>query len=160
MTDSQTGAVPLTPTTPQFVPRGASPGTWREQLVYWLVLLVLLGVVPLVASDNDYRLAQFAKYLAIAILALGVDLVWGYTGMLSLGQGLYFGLGAYAVAYSLEMQKVAAVARAVPGTIPPGFMEYTNLPITHPDYQPPWAFFVSDHWLNELARPGDTPLLA
>ena len=141
MTDQHAAAaMPSTPTTlDPLLPRGAAPGVWREQAVYWLLLIAVLGLVPLVAADNNYRLAQFAKYLALAILALGVDLVWGYTGMLSLGQGLYFGLGAYSVAYSLEMQKVAAVARAIPGTIPPGFMEYTNLPITHPDYQPPWA---------------------
>ena len=136
MTDQHAAAaMPSTPTTlDPLLPRGAAPGVWREQAVYWLLLIAVLGLVPLVAADNNYRLAQFAKYLALAILALGVDLVWGYTGMLSLGQGLYFGLGAYSVAYSLEMQKVAAVARAIPGTIPPGFMEYTNLPITHPDY--------------------------
>ena len=63
-------------------------------------------------GESNYRMAQFAKYLALAILALGIDLVWGYTGMLSLGQGLYFGLGAYCVAYCLEMQKVAAAAGA------------------------------------------------
>jgi urea transport system permease protein len=102
-------------------------------------LFVGLALVPVLFGDSDYRMAQFAKYLALAVLALGIDLVWGYTGMLTLGQGLYFALGAYSLAYCLEMQKVAGTAGAVPGTVAPGFMNYTNLPVTHPDFQPPWA---------------------
>ena len=39
-----------------------------------------------------------------------MDLIWGYTGLLSLGQGLYFGLGVYAVGYSLKLQQAWHVA--------------------------------------------------
>src|SRR5207244_5673464 len=70
----------------------------RSRVLLWAVVFGLLLLPALLLSGNEYRLAQFAKYLALAIVALGVDLVWGYTGMLSLGQGLYFGLGAYALA--------------------------------------------------------------
>jgi urea transport system permease protein len=117
----------------------APPRSLAADLLPWLLLFGGLILVPVLMGKSDYRMAQFAKYLALAILALGIDLIWGYTGMLTLGQGLFFGLGAYCVAYCLEMQKVAAVAGAEPGTVAPGFMNYTNLPITHPDYQPPWA---------------------
>src|SRR5690349_5548254 len=89
---------------------------WGRALV-WLSL-ALLFVPPFLFSDDAFRLSLYAKYLALAILALGVDLVWGYTGMLSLGQGLYFSLGAYALAYSLELQQVAVDAHAPPGTVP------------------------------------------
>ena len=108
------------------------------KMIPWLVLCARRGIPPLLMGDNDYRMAQFAKYLALAILALGIDLIWGYTGLLSLGQGLYFGLGAYRVAYGLEMQQVADDAHRPPGTVPPGFM--TNyMPITNPGYVEPWA---------------------
>jgi urea transport system permease protein len=117
----------------------APPRSRTAELLPWLLLFAGLALVPVLMGSSDYRMAQFAKYLALAILALGIDLIWGYTGMLTLGQGLFFALGAYCVAYCLEMQKVAAVAGAVPGTVAPGFMNYTNLPITHPDYHPPWA---------------------
>jgi urea transport system permease protein len=119
---------------------------WGKALI-WLSLL-LLFVPAFVFSDDAFRLALFAKYLALAILALGVDLVWGYTGMLSLGQGLYFSLGAYALAYSLELQQVAIDAHAPPGTVPTTFMSYTNLPVTHPDYRPPAALA----WVAPLAN--------
>ena len=45
---------------------------------------------------TDFRLDLLAKFLAFAIVALGLDLIWGYAGMLSLGHGVFFGLGAYA----------------------------------------------------------------
>jgi urea transport system permease protein len=141
MSDPHTLTAPAPPP-PAAAPPAARPAEKRSlpgELLPWALLLVGLALVPVFLGDSDYRMAQFAKYLALAILALGIDLVWGYTGMLTLGQGLFFGLGAYCVAYCLEMQQVAAVAHAVPGTVAPGFMNYTNLPITHPDYQPPWA---------------------
>ena len=58
-----------------------------------LVLLPLLNVLP--ADDSwlhlsDFRLNQFGKFLAFGILALGLDLIWGYCGILSLGHGLFF----------------------------------------------------------------------
>jgi ABC-type branched-subunit amino acid transport system permease subunit len=111
---------------------------WLGRIFVWSSVLLLV-IPPLAFAEDSYRLGLFAKYLALAILALGADLVWGYTGMLSLGQGLYFAIGAYCVALSLEMQQVAAKEHAVPGAIPPGFMNYTNLPVTHPDYAPPKA---------------------
>src|SRR5579859_3462173 len=141
MSDPHTLTAPPAPP-PVAAPPAAVPAARSSlpgELLPWALLLVGLALVPVFLGDSDYRMAQFAKYLALAILALGIDLVWGYTGMLSLGQGLFFGIGAYCVAYCLEMQQVAAAAHAVPGTVAPGFMNYTNLPMTHPDYQPPWA---------------------
>src|SRR5437764_1368652 len=65
--------------------------------------------------------------MALALFALSVDLVWGYTGLLSLGQGLYFGLGVYMVGYSLQLQKAAQLAGkplvAAPDMAMPSFME-------------------------------------
>jgi len=63
---------------------------------------VLLAAAPLVLSD--FRLSLLAKFLCFAIVALGIDLIWGYGGMLSLGHGFFFGLGAYAVAMYLKLE--------------------------------------------------------
>jgi urea transport system permease protein len=67
-----------------------------------LVGAALLFAAPLVLSD--FRLALLAKFLAFAIVALGLDLIWGYTGLLSLGQGVFFGLGAYAMGMYLKLE--------------------------------------------------------
>ena len=65
-------------------------------------LAVLLAAAPLVLSD--FRLALLAKFLCFAIVALSLDLIWGYGGMLSLGHGFFFGLGAYSVAMYLKLE--------------------------------------------------------
>jgi urea transport system permease protein len=102
-------------------------------------------------NPNVFQLGLFSKYLAWAILALSVDLVWGYTGLLSLGQGLFFGLGAYCVAYCLKMQEAASGEDLPPGTVPPDFMEYTGPAPNDPDYVTPpaltWIQPLSDIWI-------------
>jgi urea transport system permease protein len=66
-----------------------------------LVLLAILLLAPIFLSD--FRLNQLGKFLTYAIAALGLSLIWGYGGMLSLGQGLFFGLGAYGFALYLKL---------------------------------------------------------
>ncbi|MGA1262370.1 MAG: urea ABC transporter permease subunit UrtC [Prochlorothrix sp.] len=66
------------------------------------VILVLTLVMPLVLSD--FRLTLLGRFLALAIVALGIDLIWGFTGLLSLGDGLFFALGGYAFAMHLSLQ--------------------------------------------------------
>jgi urea transport system permease protein len=53
---------------------------------------------------SDFRLQLFGKYLTYAILALGMDLLWGYTGILSLGQGAFFAMGGYSMGMYLMLQ--------------------------------------------------------
>lgn len=67
-----------------------------------LIMLALLSLAPFGLSD--FRLNLLGKFLTFAIVALGLDLIWGYGGMLSLGQGLFFGLGAYAMAMYLKLE--------------------------------------------------------
>ncbi|WP_338118252.1 urea ABC transporter permease subunit UrtC [Streptomyces coryli] len=62
---------------------------------------LLFLAAPLVLSD--FRLGLLAKYLCWAIVALGIGLAWGRGGMLTLGQGLFFGLGGYAMAMHLKL---------------------------------------------------------
>jgi urea transport system permease protein len=65
-----------------------------------LVLLVVLPVFNTLPEGNFFHVSNFTinlygKYLCYAILAMSVDLLWGYTGLLSLGQALFFTLGGY-----------------------------------------------------------------
>jgi urea transport system permease protein len=84
----------------------------RETIVVAAAGLVLVVVLPLLnalpASSpvalSDFTLNLFGKFLAYAILALGLDLLWGYTGVLSLGHGVFFGLGAYAMGMHLMLE--------------------------------------------------------
>src|SRR5919197_1631242 len=79
-----------------------------------LVTAALLLVVALPALNalpasfalhiSNFTLNLFGKFLAYAILALGIDLIWGYTGVLSLGHGVFFGLGAYAMGMHLMLE--------------------------------------------------------
>jgi urea transport system permease protein len=83
-----------------------------------LGLLLLLIIPPLLnATGQGVRVNQLGRYLALAIAALGIDLIWGFTGMLSLGHGLFFALGGYALAMYLQLQ-------LPPGQIPEFFGLY------------------------------------
>jgi urea ABC transporter permease protein UrtC len=93
------------------------PARTRTGLFVAAFSLLLLVLVPrlfppgLDARSQQNWLDLFAKFMAMAILALSVDLVWGYTGLLSLGQGVFFGIGAYMIAYCLTLHKAAEDAR-------------------------------------------------
>lgn len=66
------------------------------------IALGLILVMPLVLTG--FRLNLLGRFLALAIAALGIDLIWGYTGLLSLGHGVFFALGGYALAMHLKLQ--------------------------------------------------------
>lgn len=75
-----------------------------------LVALLLIFVMPVVLTS--VRLNQMGRFLALAIAALGIDLIWGYTGLLSLGHGIFFAFGGYALAMHLQLAPLEA------GTLP------------------------------------------
>lgn len=90
---------------------GSRAGAWGVPKVFqkvgWgiaatLAVAAMLVIVP--ASLDAFRLNLLAKYLCFAIVALGLDLAWGYAGLLSLGQSVFFGLGAYAFGMYLKME--------------------------------------------------------
>ncbi len=77
---------------------------------------------------SDYRLNLFGKYLALALLALGLDLLWGYTGILRLGQAIFFGIGAYSIGMYMLLE---SSGQGVYGEAIPDFMvwnQVTELP--------------------------------
>jgi len=74
-----------------------------------VLLVVVLPALNALPQDAPFRVSNFTlnlfgKYLTYAILALGIDLIWGYTGVLSLGHGVFFGLGAYAMGMHLMLE--------------------------------------------------------
>lgn len=113
--------------------------------LFFLVVLPVLNVLP--AEDawfhvSDFRLNQFGKFLAFAILALGLDLIWGYCGVLSLGQGVFFGLGAYCMGMYLALQ---IGAESVYGSELPDFMVWTQvkeLPLFWYPFKSFWGGFL------------------
>ncbi|WP_067817062.1 urea ABC transporter permease subunit UrtC [Actinomadura kijaniata] len=73
----------------------------RGHAPFAAVAVLLLVVAPLALPA--FRLDELAKYLCFAIAALGIGLAWGQGGMLTLGQGVFFGLGGYATAMYLKL---------------------------------------------------------
>lgn len=69
-----------------------------------VVAIALLFILVLPAVMSGFRLSLMGRFLALAIVALGIDLIWGYTGLLSLGHGVFFALGGYALAMHLKLQ--------------------------------------------------------
>lgn len=85
-----------------------------------------------------FRLQLLGRFLALAIAALGIDLIWGYTGLLSLGHGIFFALGGYALAMYIKLQ-------LPPGEIPEFFTLYgvNDLPgLWKPFYSFPFTLFA------------------
>ncbi|MFB2919933.1 MULTISPECIES: urea ABC transporter permease subunit UrtC [Aerosakkonema] len=70
------------------------------------IALILILLIPPFLSiiGQGFRVNLLGRFLALAIVALGIDLIWGYTGMLSLGHGVFFALGGYALAMHLKLQ--------------------------------------------------------
>ncbi len=69
-----------------------------------IAALVVFMAVVLPAILPAFRLRLMGRFLSLAIVALGIDLIWGYTGLLSLGHGIFFALGGYALAMHLNLQ--------------------------------------------------------
>lgn len=103
--------------TPTWVP-------WVRRAMLALAVVVLLAGPNLISDPTRTR--QWAEYLCYAMIAVGLDLAWGYGGMLALGQGVFFGLGAYAMGMHLTLEQVE------PGQLPQFmslYSDYTELPL-------------------------------
>ncbi len=102
----------------------------RTFLIVLLAVAVLMPVLHLVVPESSglhlssYWMTLVGKYMAYAMLALAVDLVWGYCGILSLGHAAFFALGGYAMGMYL-MRQIGS--RGVYGDpILPDFMVFLN----------------------------------
>jgi urea transport system permease protein len=110
-----------------------------------VVVLPVLNVLPAGSPlrVSDFTLNLFGKFLAYAILALGIDLIWGYAGVLSLGHGVFFGLGAYAMGMHLMLE---IGTQGVYVNVLPDFMvwnQVTELPLFwRPFYSGPFTLIA------------------
>ncbi len=98
--------------------------------VEWLSLLLLAGVVLVVLPLmlDGFRLNLVGKYLTYAFVALGLVICWGYAGILSLGQGVFFGLGGYCMAMYLKLEASSVEntkIQSTPGI--PDFMDWNQI---------------------------------
>lgn len=92
------------------------PERVRPLLGLLLAGVVLFGVAPALLSD--FRLGLLAKFLCLAMVGVGIGLAWGQGGMLTLGQGFFFGIGGYLMAMHLKL------ADAGPGGVPDFMLLY------------------------------------
>ena len=106
---------------------------WKEALLPGAALAVILVIgLPLLNAGgyvSDYYLNLFGKYLSLAILAMGMSLIWGFSGILSLGQAIFFGIGAYCFGMYLMLE---SSGKGVYGEAIPDFMvwnQVTQLPL-------------------------------
>lgn len=73
---------------------------WKKVII--TCIFIFLAIAPFLLSD--FRTNLLGKFICYAIIALGLDMIWGYTGILSLGHGVFFGLGAYCMAMYLKLE--------------------------------------------------------
>ena len=133
---------------PYFLTRSLNKSaTWFLLIVAAVGILVPLSNLLLPASSPfqvpTYLMALFGKYLCYAILALSIDLIWGYCGILSLGHGAFFALGGYAMGMYL-MRQIGS--RGVYGNpVLPDFMVFLNYKAL------PWYWYGFDmFWFAAL----------
>ena len=81
-------------------------------IILWVVIVAAIVAAPAVLPV--FRLNLLGRFLSLAIVALGIDLIWGFTGLLSLGQGIFFALGGYAVAMYLQLNSSGDLPNGIP----------------------------------------------
>ena len=105
----------------------------RSATIFLIVVAAIAVVVPILnlavpqssgLHVPTYLVALFGKYICYALLALSIDLIWGYCGILSLGHGAFFALGGYAMGMYLMRQIGTRGVYADP--ILPDFMVFLN----------------------------------
>ncbi|MEO1495056.1 MAG: urea ABC transporter permease subunit UrtC [Pseudomonadota bacterium] len=116
-----------------------------EMAGFAILAAIIFLILPL-ALDN-FRLNLFGKYLTYAFVAIGLVLCWGAGGILSLGQGVFFGLGGYCMAMFLKLEASTPENTAIQSTPGiPDFMDWNQLTALpwwwEPFYSLPFALFA------------------
>ena len=96
--------------------------------ILWIGMLALLLLVVLPLALDAFRLNLVGKYLTYGFVVLGLVLCWGDAGILSLGQGVFFGLGGYCMAMFLKLEASTPEAtkiQSTPGI--PDFMDWNQI---------------------------------
>ena len=124
-----------------------SPKAWLAVLLAIIVMAVLVPVLNLVLPEgnafhlSDFYVSLLGKILCYAICALAMDLIWGYTGILSLGHGLFFALGGYAMGMYL-MRQIGRDGQYKSDM--PDFMVFLNWK------EFPWHWALSESFLAQM----------
>ncbi len=121
---------------------------WKEWTIFGAVSILLVVVLPFLNTLPresafylpDYYLNLFGKYLSLGIMALGLGLLWGYAGILSLGQAVFFGLGGYSIGMYL-MFNIGAEGSKYGDPNRPDFMVWVQI-MELPWYWPPYRSFA------------------
>ena len=100
--------------------------TRRDLVGYAILAAIIFIVFP--ALLEPFRLNLFGKYLTYAFVAIGLVLCWGVGGILSLGQGVFFGLGGYCMAMFLKLEASSPENTAIQSTPGiPDFMDWNQI---------------------------------
>ncbi|NUB45929.1 urea ABC transporter permease subunit UrtC [Fertoebacter nigrum] len=98
----------------------------------WAYLIFFAAILALPLVGDEFWLNRVAKYLCYGMLGAAIALTWGYAGVLNLGQGLFFGLGAYSMAMSLKLSSHTSLQQGSDKPIP-DFMLWNAQPGAAPD---------------------------
>jgi urea transport system permease protein len=90
--------------------------TRNADWVIYGAFIILIALVPL--AVDSFWLNRIAKYLVFGMLGIAVALSWGYAGILNLGQGLFFGAGAYMLAMSLKLSSATSLQQGSDKPVP------------------------------------------
>ena len=136
-------------------PGGFGRMTLRLVLVGAVLLLAMLPALNRLPADSALHVSDFivsvtGKWITYAILALAIDLAWGYAGILSLGHGAFFALGGYAI--GMHLMRLIGPRGVYGHPVLPDFMVFLG-------YQElPWYWLGFDHFpfavLMAVAVPG------
>ncbi len=123
--------------------RGLFPPRAWTALVVVVAAFAALPLLNVLAPEgsalhvSSYTVALLGKFMCYAIAALALDLVWGYTGILSLGHGLFFALGGYA--HGMYLMRAIGRDGAYQSDLP-DFMVFLDWKAY------PWFWSFTDHW--------------
>ncbi|MEZ5295166.1 MAG: urea ABC transporter permease subunit UrtC [Ilumatobacteraceae bacterium] len=130
--DTAAGATAVDPSSRRSI------GRWVSAYgpVFGIALMALVLLVWAPGALSDFRLGNLGRYCALALASMGIGLAWGRGGMLVMGQGVFFGLGAYAMAMHMKLE--AAGPDGVPdfmilygdGTMPGWWEPFRSGPFT------------------------------
>ncbi len=124
-----------------------SPKGWTAVLAAVIAIAVMVPVLNLMVPAgsvfhlSDFSVTLLGKILCYAICALAMDLIWGYTGILSLGHGLFFALGGYAMGMYL-MRQIGRDGQYKSDM--PDFMVFLNWK------EFPWHWALSDSFVAQM----------
>lgn len=88
----------------------------KFQIAAYVIFIALLFTAPV--FGDEFWLNRISKYLVYGMLGVAIALTWGYAGILNLGQGLFFGLGAYMLAMSLKLSSMTSLQQGSDKPVP------------------------------------------